>query len=102
MTTGTWKMPGTFYNDHMSKPLSTSFPVLFVVNLDMVLLSEHTLVDISVEWTLRYPFGWMRYSAALQITMCLSVVTTAGEIMTADILKMLVLPALDQVSCPQT
>ena len=72
--------------------------VLFVVNLDLVMQLEPTLEVSLVEWTLQYLFGWMRCSALLQTTICLSADIMVGEIMTADILKMLVLPVLDQVS----
>ena len=44
----------------------------------------------------------MKYSAVLLITICLNVDIMVGEIMTADILKMLVLAALDQVSHNKT
>ena len=78
------------------------FTVLFVVNWDMVMQSGRTLVAFLVVWTLQYPFGWMRSSAALQITIFLSVVTMVGGIMIAGTLKMLVFLAPDQVSCTET
>ena len=43
------------------------------------------------------PFGWMTYSVLQETATCLNVVIMAGETTTVIILKMPVLPALEQL-----
>ena len=74
------------------------FTVLCVVNLDLVVLSEHTHMA-TLEEAYQCPSGWMKYSVLLETVTCLSVVTMDGETTIVRILKMLVLSAVDQVCC---
>ena len=75
--------------------------MLYAVNLDLVMLSmltQITTLEMEVFW---FPFGWMKYNVLIETVICLSVVMMAGETTTVDIMKMLVLPALEQVCYKQ-
>ena len=75
--------------------------MLYAVNLDLVILSMITQIitlEMEVFW---FPFGWMKYNVLIETVICLSVVMMAGETTTVDIMKMLVLPALEQVCYKQ-
>ena len=66
-------------------------PMLYAINLDLAVLSELThMVEAH-----QFPSGWMKYSVPLETVTCLSAITMAGEMRTVDILRMLVLSAMD-------
>jgi len=58
------------------------------------MLTQTTTLAMEAFWC---PFGWMKYNVVIETTTCLDVVTVVGETITVDIIKMLVLPAMEQV-----
>ena len=98
MMTGIYWMPSTYvFAECIIFKLSLLFTVLYAINLDLVMLSGITQVVILEVETHPCPFGWVMYCALPETVTCLSVVMVAGETITVDIMKMLVLRAMEQV-----
>ena len=68
---------------------------LCAVNLDLVMPLEFTQVDTAI---VKY-FGWMKFIVLLGTVTYLSVVSVVGEMLTVQVLRMLMLSAIEQVCC---